>query len=149
MLPPFSPGARVTRYGDLESDLQTLCQQLIEWGWPVDLTSLWILVANLHVGISRDFVAWLAQTIARVEDRQIASVLAKQLDDELGNAQFEQIHIHSHPLRRFLDGLDSWRATGSKEALLLPGRQVIDQLGTDPTACWAEFVAVLKTSGDS
>jgi pyrroloquinoline quinone (PQQ) biosynthesis protein C len=89
---------------------------------PVDLTSLWILVANLHAGISRDFVIWLAQTIARVEDRRIASLLAKQLNDELGNAQFDQ--IHSHLLRRFLDGLDPWRPAGSEGALLLPGRRL-------------------------
>ena len=89
---------------------------------PVDLASLWILVANLHAGISRDFVIWLAQTIARVEDRRIASVLAKQLNDELGNSQFDQ--IHSHLLRRFLDGLDPWRPAGSEAALLLPGRSL-------------------------
>lgn len=87
---------------------------------PVDLPSLWILVANLHAGISRDFVIWLAQTIARLEDRRIASLLAKQLNDELGNARFDQ--IHSHLLRRFLDGLDPWRPAGSEAVLLLPGR---------------------------
>ena len=87
---------------------------------PVDLPSLWILVANLHAGISRDFVIWLAQTIARLEDRRIASLLAKQLNDEIGNGQFDQ--IHSHLLRRCLDGLDPWRPAGSEAELLLPGR---------------------------
>ena len=43
---------------------------------PLDMQAIWILMANLRAGISRDFVIWLATTIARVDDRRIALVSA-------------------------------------------------------------------------
>jgi pyrroloquinoline quinone (PQQ) biosynthesis protein C len=89
---------------------------------PVDLGAIWVLVANLHVGISDRFVPWLARTIARLEDRRIASLLAKQLNDELGNGDFAQ--IHSVLLQRFLEGLDPWRPEGSDQELLWPGTRL-------------------------
>lgn len=88
---------------------------------PLDLGALWLLMANLAAGISRDFVVWLAQTIARVDDRRIASLLAKQLNDELGSGRFDQ--IHSALLQDFVDGLDPFRPSGlADEDALAPGR---------------------------
>ncbi|MGC4094070.1 MAG: iron-containing redox enzyme family protein [Polyangiaceae bacterium] len=90
---------------------------------PVDLGKIWLLMANLATGISRDFVIWLAQTIARVDDPRIASLLAKQLNDELGDGSFTQ--IHSRLLERFVRGLEPWRPRDSDEALVLePGRRL-------------------------
>lgn len=74
---------------------------------PVDLGALWLLVANMNAGISPNFVRWLALTIARVKDTRIASLIAKQLDDELGNGDFER--IHSLLLERFVAGLAPWQ----------------------------------------
>lgn len=74
---------------------------------PVNLTALWILVANMNAGISPNFVRWLALTIARVPDARIASLIAKQLDDELGNGDFQR--IHGILLERFVAGLEPWR----------------------------------------
>lgn len=85
----------------------------------VDLSALWVLIANLHAGISQNFVPWLAKTIARLEDRRISSLLAKQLNDELGNGDFAE--IHSALLQRFVDGLGPWRPAGSDQDLLWPG----------------------------
>lgn len=87
---------------------------------PVDLTAIWVLMANLAEGISRDFVIWLAHTISRVEDRRVASLLAKQLNDELGSGAFDQ--IHSTLLQRFIDGLESWRPATIGNTTLAPGR---------------------------
>jgi pyrroloquinoline quinone (PQQ) biosynthesis protein C len=92
---------------------------------PVDLSAIWLLVANLHAGISRDFVVWLAQTIARCSDRRVASVLAKQLNDELGNG--DAAHIHSVLLHRFVSGLEVYRPHGSLDALLGPGRRLAEE----------------------
>ena len=92
---------------------------------PVDLATIWLLMANLAAGISKDFVAWLAQTIARVEDRRVASLLAKQLNDELGGGAFDQ--IHSSLLQRFIVGLEPWRPAGL--APLGPGQRLA-QRGT-------------------
>src|SRR4051812_18621609 len=87
---------------------------------PLDLGALWLLMANLAAGISRDFVIWLAHTIVRVEDRRIASLLAKQLNDELGGGQFDQ--IHGLLLQQFVQGLEPWRPAGLGEEALAPGR---------------------------
>jgi hypothetical protein len=90
---------------------------------PVDLGAIWLLMANLAAGISRDFVIWLAQTIARVEDRRIASLLAKQLNDELGNGSFSG--IHSGLLDRFVTALERWRPQQAEASVALePGRRL-------------------------
>jgi pyrroloquinoline quinone (PQQ) biosynthesis protein C len=91
-------------------------------GKPLDLGAIWLLMANLAEGISRDFVIWLARTIVRVEDRRVASLLAKQLNDELGGGAFEQ--IHSTLLQTFIVGLEPWRSGRAGEELLAPGRSL-------------------------
>src|SRR5690606_12002720 len=73
---------------------------------PVDLGALWILVANTNAGISPNFVRCLALSIARMPDYRVASLLAKQLDDELGNGRAER--IHRVLLERFVAGLEPW-----------------------------------------
>jgi pyrroloquinoline quinone (PQQ) biosynthesis protein C len=92
---------------------------------PVDLRAIWILMANLRAGISRDFVRWLATTITRIDDRRIASLIAKQLNDELGNGEFAQ--IHSVLLDRFLTGLERWRPQGDDPEMLRPGRKMAER----------------------
>lgn len=95
---------------------------------PVDLQAIWLLMVNLRAGISRDFVLWLTSTIARVEDRRIGSLAAKQLNDELGNGTFAQ--IHSVLLDSFVGGLAPWRRNGLDEAVLLaPGRRLGTEAG--------------------
>jgi len=89
---------------------------------PVDLGSVYLLMANLQVGISPNFVPWLARTIERVEDRRIGSLLAKQLDDELGRGDFSQ--IHTRLLDTFVAALEPWRPKGSDEVLLGAGRRL-------------------------
>jgi hypothetical protein len=74
---------------------------------PVNLEALWVLVANMNAGISPNFVRWLALTIATIPDQRVASLLAKQLDDELGNGHFDK--IHRVLLERFVEGLSAWR----------------------------------------
>ena len=85
------------------------------------LEPVWLLMANLRAGISRDFVVWLSWTIARVEDRRIGSLVAKQLNDELGNG--DPSAIHSVLLTQFVAGLEpfapDWAEASS--ALLGPG----------------------------
>ena len=89
---------------------------------PVDLGAVYILMANLQVGISPNFVPWLARTIERVEDRRIGSLLAKQLDDELGRGDFSQ--IHTRLLDTFVAALGPWRPKGADDALLYAGRRL-------------------------
>ena len=93
---------------------------------PVDYAALWLLMANLQCSISDQFVRWLAGIIERVDDRRIASLLAKQLNDELGNGDFAE--IHAVMLERFVAGLAPWRPAGDPEALLAPGRSLLSEM---------------------
>jgi pyrroloquinoline quinone (PQQ) biosynthesis protein C len=89
---------------------------------PVDLAAIWILVANLRAGISADFVRWIATTIARIDDRRIACLIAKQLDDELGKGDISQ--IHSVLLDQFVAGLDRWKPPRVTADTLAAGRRL-------------------------
>ncbi|HET6146525.1 MAG TPA: hypothetical protein VFH68_03275 [Polyangia bacterium] len=89
---------------------------------PIDLEAVYLLMANLQQGISGSLVSRLAGTIARVDDRRVASVLAKQLNDELGAGDFSQ--IRSVLLERFVTALSPWCARADDEALLGAGRRL-------------------------
>src|SRR6185369_4575478 len=88
-VPALPPEEIVATYHRLEVSQHPFFVELAKA--PVDLGAVYLLMANLQVGISPHFVPWLARTIARVEDRRIGSLLAKQLDDELGRGDFSQI----------------------------------------------------------
>jgi pyrroloquinoline quinone (PQQ) biosynthesis protein C len=120
---PLSAEAIVDDYERLEVSEHPLFVELR--ARPVDLGAIWLLMANLAEGISRDFVIWLAQTIARVEDRRVASLLAKQINDELGSGAFDQ--IHSGLLQRFVAGLEPWRPAFTGAGALAPGRTLARQ----------------------
>lgn len=89
---------------------------------PVNLEALWFLVANMNTGISPNFVRWLGLTIARLPDYRVASLIAKQLDDELGRGDFQA--IHSVLLERFVSGLAQWRPERAGENLLRAGERL-------------------------
>lgn len=94
---------------------------------PVDYSTIWLLMANLQASISHHFVRWLASVIARTDDSRIACLLAKQLDDELGNGEFSA--IHSRLLARFVSGLAEFSELDSAdEALLAPGRKLLSEM---------------------
>ncbi len=59
---------------------------------PVDLPGLWRLMSNFNEGIVQHFPRRLAQLTARVTDDRVRSILAKQLNDELGDGHFERAH---------------------------------------------------------
>lgn len=82
---------------------------------PVDMAALWVVVANTHAGISPNFVRWLATTIARIKDRQLACLISKQLFDELGNGQPER--VHATLLERFVTALEPWRPVSKRNQL--------------------------------
>jgi pyrroloquinoline quinone (PQQ) biosynthesis protein C len=72
-------------------------------------------------------VRWLAVAIDRTDDRRIASILAKQLNDELGNGEIDQ--IHSILLDRFLSGLDPWKPKRVLHRTLEPGHRLAERAG--------------------
>jgi pyrroloquinoline quinone (PQQ) biosynthesis protein C len=110
----------------------------------VDLSALWLLMANLQRGISSHFVRWLASVIERVDEPRIASLLAKQLNDELGNGDFRR--IHSVLLQRFVDGLAPYRPQGDFAGIFTAGdRLFIEQQDIFNSNPW-EGVGALMVS---
>lgn len=88
---------------------------------PPNLAALWKLIANAELGIVRDFSRRLAQVTARVTDDRIRSILAHQLNDELGHGQFDR--AHSQLFQALLRGLTPFRpANVDEHAVLAPGR---------------------------
>jgi pyrroloquinoline quinone (PQQ) biosynthesis protein C len=93
---------------------------------PVDYSALWLLMANLQCSISNHFVRWLASIITRIDDPRIASLLATQLNDELGEGNFET--IHSVLLDRFVSGLEERSGRPPGDDLLEPGRRLLQAM---------------------
>jgi DMATS type aromatic prenyltransferase len=89
---------------------------------PVSLPALTLLVYNFREAITRDFARRLAQIVARVEEDSLRSVLAKQLDDELGNGDFKK--AHSILFERFVEALSGHLPDGFSESMLAPGKEL-------------------------
>jgi pyrroloquinoline quinone (PQQ) biosynthesis protein C/NTP pyrophosphatase (non-canonical NTP hydrolase) len=88
---------------------------------------VWLMIANLYEGTSVHFIRWLSMVTARVEDDRMRCLLARQLDQELGEGDFSRAHSvlmlsflkAIEPLRppRFVDAhLDSGRRLGQRLA---------------------------------
>jgi pyrroloquinoline quinone (PQQ) biosynthesis protein C len=114
------PGLIVEEYEAVDVEKHPLFVRMASS--PVNMQALWLFVANMNAGISPNFVRWLALTIARVPDCRIASLLAKQLDDELGNGNADK--IHRILLERFVAGLEPWRPEGNGVEWLAAGRRL-------------------------
>jgi DMATS type aromatic prenyltransferase len=87
---------------------------------------LWTILANNWVGIGESFPTWLASLIARLDRDDIRSVLAKQLNDELGNGDPKK--AHRVLFRRMLADLEPHAPAGDRDALLAPGRRLAQRL---------------------
>ncbi len=87
---------------------------------PVRLEVLARLLANFRVGITRDFPRRLAWLTARVTDDAIRCVLAKQLNDEMGDGDFKR--AHRGLFERMLEVLTPWVPPETEE-VLSPGRE--------------------------
>ncbi|HEY9851930.1 MAG TPA: tryptophan dimethylallyltransferase family protein [Leptolyngbyaceae cyanobacterium] len=81
---------------------------------------IWQLVRNTYEGTSKYFVRWLAMVTARVEDDRIRTLLARQLNEELGNGDIDQ--AHSFLMISFLEALDTLRPPDFDESRLDSGR---------------------------
>ena len=88
---------------------------------------LWVLLANIHEGVARNFARHLANLIARVEDDRIRCILVKQLNDELGDGDFSR--AHSVLFEQFIAALEPWSPATIPETFLAPGRKLNQCLG--------------------
>jgi DMATS type aromatic prenyltransferase len=81
---------------------------------------LWAILANNYVAVGDGFPRWLAHLVARVTDDRVRSVLAKQLNDELGNGVPDAAHRPMY--QRMLADLEP-HALADRDAVLAPGRR--------------------------
>lgn len=89
---------------------------------PVDLGRLYALLANFREGIVLDFPRRLAALTARVGDDRQRCILAKQLNDEMGDGDFSR--AHRGLFERMLENLAAFRPAGFGDAHTAPGREL-------------------------
>lgn len=88
---------------------------------PADLTVVHDIMANAW-GFASNFTSWLAAVISRLDDPRLMSVLAKQLNDELGNGDASQIHTVLY--QQMLDALRPWKAASDTSDDGSPGKML-------------------------
>jgi pyrroloquinoline quinone (PQQ) biosynthesis protein C len=81
---------------------------------------MWRLFANIRSGLSLHFPRRLAAVVARVTDERVRSLLAKQLDEELGEGNYERAHLVLFD--QMLAGLSAYRPSDVDDLDLTPGR---------------------------
>jgi DMATS type aromatic prenyltransferase len=85
---------------------------------PVNPQYLWLLIMNIRE-TATNFTRRLANILARIEDDRIRCILAKQLNDELGNGNIER--IHSKLFDRLMTTVEPWQMELATDELLIPG----------------------------
>jgi DMATS type aromatic prenyltransferase len=95
---------------------------------PVNSKYLWLLVMNLRE-TSSNFTRRLANVVAQTSDERIRCVLAKQLNDELGNGNINR--IHRKLFEQLIIEIQSWQMDSFTEEMLLPGKEI--------SKCWEEI----------
>ena len=93
----------------------------------VDMSKLWLVMANFWEGVVHDFPKRLSHMVAKVEDDHIRCILAKQLHDELGEGDFSR--AHKAMFRQMVRSLEPYRMNGDETVLLAPGRGFSRDLG--------------------
>src|SRR6185437_9392336 len=89
---------------------------------PVNPGVLWLLMVNTREGMTRHFARRLASVVARVDDVRIRSVLARQLNDELGDGDASR--AHSLLFDNLVDGLDPLKPADVPPDVLASGREM-------------------------
>lgn len=87
---------------------------------------VWKILTNNWVAVGDRFPRWLAHLVARVEHDGMRSILAKQLNDELGDG--DPAAAHRLLFQRMLADLEPYAPPGDREALLVPGRRFAEGL---------------------
>jgi len=110
---------------------------------PLNGEHLWAILANFQISISRNFARHLAQITARVEDDRVRSILAHQLDDELGNGDPTRAHVGL--FAAMMERLSAWKPASVGERLLQPGRMFEQNLRAvyDASDAWEAVGAVM------
>jgi DMATS type aromatic prenyltransferase len=92
---------------------------------PVNPQHIWLLFMNVHEAVNH-FTSRLASVIARSKDERIRCILAKQLNQELGDGHIEQ--NHRKMFDKFITNIDVWRMDSFTEEMLIPGKEFSQSL---------------------
>jgi DMATS type aromatic prenyltransferase len=92
---------------------------------PVNPQHLWLLFTNFHAAVN-NFTRRLALVISRINDERICSILAKQLNEELGDGDIDRIHKKMYD--RLMININHWRIPAFNESMLIPGNRFSDSL---------------------
>jgi hypothetical protein len=90
---------------------------------------LWLLIHNTYQGTSVLFAPWLAWVTAIVEDERARSLLARQLNEELGDGDVNR--AHSRLMASFLQAIEPLKPRDLPASLTAPGlalRHELEQL---------------------
>ncbi len=93
---------------------------------------IWLLFMNLREG-SHQFTRRLANIISRMNDERIRCILAKQLNDELGNGDING--IHTKLFEQMMTAMEHWRMESFTGEMLMPGHefsQNLEEIYLDP-----------------
>ncbi len=109
---------------------------------PPNPEAVWLLIHNAYEGTSKHFIRWLAALTAQVEDDRLRCLLARQLDQELGEGDFSK--AHSVLMRAFLEGLAVLKPGTLGDADFQPGWTLGTRLSWHYLARdWHESLAAL------
>jgi DMATS type aromatic prenyltransferase len=92
---------------------------------PVNPQYLWLLIMNIRE-TATNFTRRLATVIAKIEDDRIRCILAKQLNDELGNGDINR--IHRNLFTSLMTTIEPWEIDSPTENMLSPGKKVSDRV---------------------
>ncbi|HEU4538957.1 MAG TPA: iron-containing redox enzyme family protein [Polyangiaceae bacterium] len=96
----------------------------LTWGAsaPEPLTKVYDILANAY-GLAVNFPPWLAGVISQLDDRRIQSLLAKQLNGELGDGDPARMHLVLY--QRALSLLAPFRPALPAEEATAPGEKFL------------------------
>jgi DMATS type aromatic prenyltransferase len=122
---PRTPEELVRRYETVERIADHPLFRRVEREAPA-VAPLWAILANSWVGTGSTFARWLASLVSRVEDDRMRTILAKQLNDELGDGQPDK--AHRLLFQSMLADLEPYAPKGDRERFLAPGRRLAKRL---------------------
>jgi DMATS type aromatic prenyltransferase len=122
---PASPEQLVQRYETTERVIDHPLFRRLAREAPA-VVPVWTILANNWVAVGDQFPRWLANLVARVDHDGMRSILAKQLNDELGNG--DPTVAHRLLFQRMLADLEPHAPPGDRWALLAPGRRFAEAL---------------------
>ncbi len=94
---------------------------------PVNLSHLWLVIANFWEAIVKEFPSRLSKVVAKLDDDAARCLIVKQLNDEMGEGDFSRAHKALY--RKLVEALEPHRMKGDDAELLAPGREFGRRLG--------------------